>query len=68
MSAVESGYDEPHNFKEAWNHEDQGAIQEEYRDMTVRDVWKYIKTSTVKYLLLILQITMHLSLMMLCFE
>jgi hypothetical protein len=24
MSAVESGYDEPRNFKEAWNHEDQG--------------------------------------------
>ena len=48
--AVTSGYEEPKNFSEAWNHENEHdltlwkeAIRKEIKDMLKRGVWRHEK-------------------------
>ena len=54
FSAVNSGYSEPQNFEEAWNHPDpilrekwRNAIMKEIQDMLKRGVWKHGKKSEI---------------------
>jgi Reverse transcriptase (RNA-dependent DNA polymerase) len=54
LGAIDSGFNEPANFKEAWFHEDSNsrekwrmAIMKEYDDMTHKQVWKVTKKASV---------------------
>ena len=54
FSAVESGYEEPKTFREAWDHPDKEerkkwreAIRKEIWDMINRNVWRHMKKRDV---------------------
>ena len=54
LGATDSGYEEPRNFQEAWNHQDEEtrkkwreAIRHEFTMMIKRGVWRYQKRNTV---------------------
>ena len=48
LGAIDSGFNEPSNFNEAWNHKDSNerekwrlAIMKEFDDMTNKNVWQF---------------------------
>jgi hypothetical protein len=54
VGATESGFTEPQNFQQAWNHPEiqeqkcwQQAIKKEYKDMINKEVWKKVSLSSV---------------------
>jgi transposase InsO family protein len=54
MTAIDSGYSEPSNFKAAWHHPDpihqehwRAAIRKEFKDMHDKSVWKYTSTNAI---------------------